>query len=213
MTAKSTVIDRGTTLTGLVEGKGYLEVFGTIEGELIADHVVVRPGGHVIGRCQCRSATVSGSLQGEIDVTALMDIAEDGQVAGKVRYGTLQLARGGILDANVSNVPPTVVGDRQIEVARGASVAITTRDLSAVDPDDGAADIRFAISGEQNGWIALEGARDARIVAFTKADLQAGRVRFIHDGAQTQAAAFSVVAQDASGGTSGTPVTIDVVVE
>ncbi|MEL7543705.1 MAG: cadherin-like domain-containing protein, partial [Pseudomonadota bacterium] len=179
---------------------------------LIADHVVVRPGGHVIGRCKCRSVTVSGLLQGEIDVTALMDILEEGQVAGKVRYGTLQLARGGVLDANVSNVPPTITGDRQIEVARGASVAITTRDLSAVDPDDSASDVRFAISGERNGWVALDGARDARIVAFTKADLQAGRVRFIHDGAQTAAAAFSVVAEDAGGGTSGAPVTIDVVV-
>ncbi|MEL6288098.1 MAG: polymer-forming cytoskeletal protein [Pseudomonadota bacterium] len=209
-----TIIDAETTLTGRIEGFGLLEVRGTVEGDVAVDQLLVTPGGTVVGQTICREATISGTLQGEVTVSGLLDIGATGVVAGSVTYGTLQLSRGGDLDARVRNIPPTIVGDLEVEVARGAAVTITTEDLSALDPDDAAEDVRFRVARVDAGFIALADAPQTRIDTFSKADLQSRRVRFVHDGAAPgltgAKAGFLVAASDASGGTSGAPVRVAV---
>ena len=83
-------------------------------------------------------------------------------------------------------------------------MTVTLEDLNAVDPDDDAKDLTFAVSRATNGFITLSGAPVAAgRPSFTQADLQSGRVLFKHDGTDTKMASFDVVVADHAGATSG----------
>ena len=89
---------------------------------------------------------------------------------------------------------------------------VTLQDLNALDPDDASKDLKFTISNARNGYVALSTAPRRSVTAFTQADLEAGRVAFVHDGRSTNLASFDIVVADRSGGTSGTPQTVKVAV-
>lgn len=208
-----TIIDAATTLTGQIEGGELIEVYGKLEGELAATHVIVHHGGSIIGTVNAKNAHIHGVMQGEVTVSDLMDIGPTGAVSGKVTYGALAMAQGGELEASVHNVPPTLTGDLDLSVVRGRSVAITTKDLNAVDPDDAASDLTFSISNAANGWLARTSETTKPIQSFTKADLLANRIAFVHDGAAAATAGFAVKVTDAQGATSGRPAHIQITVQ
>jgi hypothetical protein len=141
-------------------------------------------------------------------VTNLIAIGSQGRVTGRVRYGKLALAEGGELSAEVRNIPPQVSGDFQVAVRQGRSVRITLEDISAVDPDDTAQTLSFSVSRPVNGYIALSDAPSAPVERFSQADLEAGRVLFVHRGNDASPASFDVVVSDKAGATSGAPRTV-----
>ena len=108
------------------------------------------------------------------------------------------------------NVPPTIAGDLDLTVAKGRSVTVTPEDLHAVDPDDEATDLTFTVSKATNGFVTLSEGPARPVITFTQADLQRGRVLFMHDGTDTKTASFDVVVADHAGATSGAPQTVKV---
>jgi cytoskeletal protein CcmA (bactofilin family) len=208
------IVTEDTVIRGVVELRNcrQLEVFGYLEGDVAAKSVLVHPNGRLFGKVKSDNAEIHGTLQGEVVVKHLIDIRSSGNVSGNIRYGKLALEVGGNLSAEVHNVPPSLAGDMQIEVARGGSVPITLQDLNALDPDDNARDLRFAISNARNGYLALASAPRRSVTSFTQADLETGQVSFVHDGRGTGPAGFDIVVADRSGGTSGAPQTVRVAV-
>jgi hypothetical protein len=61
-------------------------------------------------------------------------------------------------------------------------------------------------------WRALGFPETGNAVAFTQADLEAGRITFTHDGTNTSVAGFDVVVADHTGATSGAPQSVTVTV-
>jgi cytoskeletal protein CcmA (bactofilin family) len=206
------VITEDTVIRGVRELRNcrQLEVFGYLEGDVAAKSVLVHKNGRLFGKLKSDNAEIHGTLQGEVVVKNLIDIRSSGNVSGNVRYGKLALEVGGNLSAEVRNVPPTLAGDMQIEVSRGGSVLITLQDLSALDPDDSAQDLRFTVSNVRSGYVALASAPRRSVTSFTQADLEAGQVAFVHDGRSTSPASFDIIVADRSGGTSGAPQTMKV---
>jgi len=198
------VVTEDTVIRGVGEMRNcrQLEVFGYMEGDVAAKSVLVHKSGRLFGKVKSDNAEIHGTLQGEVVVKHLIDIRSSGNVSGNIKYGKLALEVGGNLSAEMRNVPPSIGGDLQLEVARGRSVPITLHDLNALDPDDLAKDLKFTISNARNGFVALSGAPRKSVTAFTQADLEAGRVAFTHDGRGTDLAGFDIVVADRSGGTS-----------
>jgi hypothetical protein len=91
-------------------------------------------------------------------------------------------------------------------------VPITLQDLNALDPDDNARDLRFAISNARNGYIALANSPRKAVSGFSQADLETGQVAFVHNGRGAEPGSFDVVVADRSGGSSGAPQTVRVAV-
>jgi hypothetical protein len=89
-------------------------------------------------------------------------------------------------------------------------VQVTLEDLNAVDPDDDAKDLTFTVSRATNGFVTLSGTPARPVARFTQADLQSGRVLFMHDGTNTKMASFDVVVADHAGASSGAPQTVKV---
>jgi len=189
-----------------------LEIYGYVEGEVIAGTVRIHPSGKCYGTMQSQSAEVHGELQGNVTVKNLIDIKSSGSVSGNVQYGKLALEAGGNLSAEVRNVPPALSGDLDLTVDKGRAVAITVQDLTALDPDDAAKDLVFTVSNARNGFVTLSGAPAKPVSRFTQSDLEGGRVLFRHDGTNTAAAGFSIVVADHSGATSGAAQTVKVAV-
>lgn len=205
-------INADTVLRGEISNGGRIEICGYVDGTVIGEHLVVQPGGRCHGTIKVQSAEIQGTLQGDIAVRQLMNVRSTGSVSGKVQYGRLSMDLGGDLSAEMRNIPPTIGGDLDLAVAKGRSVRITLQDLNALDPDDKADDLTFAVSGARNGRVTLSDEPDHAVDTFTQADLEKGSVMFKHDGTEGVDASFDVVVADKAGATSGAAQTVKVAV-
>jgi chondroitin sulfate proteoglycan 4 len=66
------------------------------------------------------------------------------------------------------------------------------------------------VTNPRNGFISLAGQAGSPVAHFTQADIEAGRVMFVHDGGDSAAASFDVIVADDSGATSGASQTVHV---
>lgn len=208
------IVTEDTVIRGVREMRNcrQLEVHGYVEGDVSAGNVLVHKTGRLFGTVKTDTAEIHGTMQGDVVVRHLIDIRSSGTVSGNVKYGRLALEMGGNLSAEMRNVPPSVGGDLQLEVSKGHSVPITLQDLTALDPDDAARDLRFTVTKANHGFVVLSSAPKRAISTFTQADLEAGRVAFMHDGANGGAASFDIVVADHTGATSGAAKTVTVAV-
>jgi cytoskeletal protein CcmA (bactofilin family) len=197
---------------GEVRSSKAVLVLGLIDGLIAASHVVVRKGGRVHGTLIADSAEIEGEVQGNILVRTLMRIGSTGSVRGDIRYGSIAIAEGAELSADLRNVPPAIAGDLNLAVKRGKSVRITTDDLTAIDPDSTVDSLKFAVPKALNGFVAFDGSEKKPVVRFTQADLLANRMVFVHDGSIGASASFDVTVTDQAGATSGPPQTVRVAV-
>ncbi|MGV3551065.1 putative Ig domain-containing protein, partial [Rhizobium sp.] len=94
---------------------------------------------------------------------------------------------GGVNDA------PVLTGTLSSRVTEGASHVLTLSELGYTDPDNGADDVTFTVSGLVNGTVMVNG---TAATSFTGAELAAGQVAFLHDGSETAVAGFNVSVED-----------------
>jgi cytoskeletal protein CcmA (bactofilin family) len=96
-----TVIGRGTVIEGTVRVSGRVQVDGEIEGSLIAEgHVSVGPSGSIVGEVVADQLAVGGRVEGKVTVREHLHIAPGGSTRGELRYGSLQVDRGGVIDGS-----------------------------------------------------------------------------------------------------------------
>ncbi len=207
--AREAIIQEDTVIKGKIRNCRQMEIRGYFEGELAAEEVNVHQGGTFYGTLKSDRADVAGSVQGEVFVKNLISIRSSGSVNGQVRYGQLAMEMGADLSAELRNVPPRLEGDLDITVKRGKSVVVTTEDVTAVDPDDTPDHLVYTVSNPINGFVALSSDKGTAVSHFTQADIEAGRVLFVHNG-PGQTANFDVMVADDSGGTSGRAQTVTV---
>lgn len=206
------IVSADAVVTASIRNCRRLDVYGYVDGDIIAESVIVHKDGQVFGSIRAGEAEVLGRVQGDVTVKNLIAIRSSGTVTGNVRYGRLTLEAGGELSAEVRNVPPRLVGDFSVQVPRGGSVAVTTLDVAAVDPDNAAAELVFTVSNEKGGYLARPDAKSERIETFTLADLDRRSVCFVHDGSAAAMGSFDVVVADSTGAQSGAPRKVDVTV-
>lgn len=209
---RSAVISDDLIIKGDIRNGGKIEVRGLIEGTVSAEHLVVHPGGRVLGTLKVDNADINGLFEGNAAIKQLISIGSSGIVRGDVRYGKLAMVAGGELTAEVRNVPPEVAGDFNLVVRRGRTVTVTIADISAYDPDDKASDLTFAVGRPVNGFIARASAPGTPVDRFTQAELTAGGILFVHDGNGPGDASFEVVVTDRAGASSGAPRAVQVAV-
>ena len=207
------VVMAHTSISGKISNCGVLEVHGYIDGIIQAERIIVRETGKLYGTIEAGEVEVHGETQGDIKVAHLIQIGRTGSVAGNVQYGQLAMEPGGDLSADLHNIPPVITGDLDVTVRRGQSVRITPVDLSALDPDDSATDLKFTVSKPTAGFIARSAALTVPLNTFTQSELQSGNVIFVHDGSAGHKASFDVVVVDSKGATSGRPHTVNVNVQ
>ena len=112
------------------------------------------------------------------------------------------------------NQPPGITGDLGITVDEGGTVTVTTNDLDETDPDDDGFDLVYTITDQpDNGQLELTTNPGVAITSFTQADLDAGRVVYVHDGSETTTDSYEVsLADGGEDGSTPATATIDVTI-
>jgi cytoskeletal protein CcmA (bactofilin family) len=210
---RRTVIQKDTIIKGEIKNCRQIDIYGYVEGKLAAESVLIHQDGTFYGTLKTDSAEIQGSLQGDVFVNRLINIRSSGSVNGNIQYGSLAMEMGANLSAHLRNVPPRIAGDLDLTVGRGQAVGVTTEDLTAIDPDDVAADLIYMVSNAVNGHVAMATSRKTPAITFTQSDIEGNRIIFVHDGSPTDTASFDIVVKDASGATSGKAQTVKVSVK
>ena len=91
----SLTIGSGVTAKGVLHVPGKATVYGTIEGELTADEVLVGSTGKVQGKLKARRVDVLGQLGQTIDCQESLVIRQTGKVTGKLEYSEIEIEKGG----------------------------------------------------------------------------------------------------------------------
>jgi cytoskeletal protein CcmA (bactofilin family) len=96
------VVGVGIELKGEIKGCKRLEVDGDLEAAVAAsEHLVVGTEGAFRGTCEVETAEIAGNFDGTLSVRGRLLVRGTGTVKGDIRFGELEIERGGQLSGNV----------------------------------------------------------------------------------------------------------------
>jgi hypothetical protein len=102
------------------------------------------------------------------------------------------------------NDAPTLSNNNGLTLNEGSVATITNTTLSVSDPDNSTAQLVYTIIGlPAHGQVELGSNAGVAITSFTQADLEAGTVRYRHDGSDTTSDSLSFTVSDGAGGSIG----------
>jgi cytoskeletal protein CcmA (bactofilin family) len=100
---KRLIVGRGIRLSGEITACDRLVVEGLVEVILNETRALeIGRTGRFIGGCEVEEAEVSGVFEGDLTVRGRLLLRASGEITGKVRYGELEIERGGRISGNVS---------------------------------------------------------------------------------------------------------------
>jgi cytoskeletal protein CcmA (bactofilin family) len=124
------VVGKGASMTGEITNCSRVEIAGELEGNILAQSVVIRAGGRVNGTVCAEEAEVSGTIEGQLLVERHLDIGSTGMIIGELSYGSIEIAPGG-----------RIAGSIQLQAQHLSALAERTRALTVLKPsvakDDG----------------------------------------------------------------------------
>jgi cytoskeletal protein CcmA (bactofilin family) len=105
--SKRLIVGQGIRLSGEITACDRLVVEGTVEVTLNETRAVeITETGRFTGGCEVEEAEISGVYEGELTVRNRLLIRSTGRVKGTVRYGEIEVERGGRLSGSVSMLEP-----------------------------------------------------------------------------------------------------------
>ncbi len=105
--SKKLVVGREITLSGAISACEILVVEGCVEASITdCREIEVADGGTFKGEAAIELAEIKGSFVGTLIARELLLIRATGRVAGKVRFGRLEVERGGRIEGDVATYVP-----------------------------------------------------------------------------------------------------------
>jgi cytoskeletal protein CcmA (bactofilin family) len=103
MTGTPSVLAGGGRLVGDIETPGALMVGGFVQGDgRVEGELVLGAAAHWQGEVHAHSAVIAGTITGAIWVEEKIEIAASGQIRGNVSARRIAMARGAIIDGQVT---------------------------------------------------------------------------------------------------------------
>ena len=94
----------GIELKGEISNCAALIVEGNVDATLDGEALEIAQRGVFNGTARVDTADVQGQFEGDLTVSGLLRIENGGSVAGKVRYGRIEVVAGGELSGEISKV-------------------------------------------------------------------------------------------------------------
>lgn len=124
---RSLVVGREIELRGAVKSCERLIVEGRVEGEVSETEALeIGPEGFFSGTAEVERCTIAGRLEGELTVTGLLRLESGAVLQGKLRYGELEIARGGRMAGDIDEV--------QASAGRGDAAAGKAESAKSAEP-------------------------------------------------------------------------------
>jgi len=95
------IIGRDIELKGEITTCDELVVDGNLDASVVARHLKISSDGAVVGRFEVRSADIDGRFSGDLIVKENLSVRAGGRVEGHIRYGTIEVALGGIVKGDL----------------------------------------------------------------------------------------------------------------
>jgi cytoskeletal protein CcmA (bactofilin family) len=114
---KRLIVGRDIVLTGEIKACDRLVVEGRVEAALSDIRTVeITPSGVLKGAAQVESADVAGSYEGDLTVQRGLRIRSTGRVHGHIRYGSIEIERGGRISGQVEALAsePAVISTPEV---------------------------------------------------------------------------------------------------
>jgi cytoskeletal protein CcmA (bactofilin family) len=98
-------VGKGVRLSGEVGNCRRLVIQGELSASQVkAAHLEVREGGRLKGRAEAGRVDLEGSFEGDLRVEGLLAIGPRGRAQGSLRYGDIEITRGGRLAGDLEEL-------------------------------------------------------------------------------------------------------------
>lgn len=95
-----TLIGKEVVLQGILKAKGTLRIDGKIEGNIVADNIIIGEGAEVTGDINCGSIVIGGKVIGNITSSVSIELLKSAQLIGDIKTPQLAVAQGSIFEGN-----------------------------------------------------------------------------------------------------------------
>ena len=134
-TGAKLIVGRSIQLRGEIAACDVLVVEGQVEASMASRVIEIAEGGVFKGTAEVETAEIRGRFDGNLTASKVLRIYATGEVRGRVRYGSLEVATGGEIAGDIGIVGTPEVTSKPIKVAAGTEVHGTQ-----ADPDDNSAE-------------------------------------------------------------------------
>jgi cytoskeletal protein CcmA (bactofilin family) len=112
------IIGREIALSGEITACDWLIVEGRVEANLMnCRDLDIAESGEFKGSASIEDAEISGRFEGNLVVRKLLLIKAGGRVSGTIRYGEIEIERGGQISGDIQAQPSSEPGDITADVA------------------------------------------------------------------------------------------------
>ena len=119
----ATLVSKGTTINGKIEGASEVIVEGAVEGEIILDStLVIAAEGKVTGDVRAASVRIGGRLQGNVQAVDRVELLTSGSIEGDVTAPRVAIAEGAFCKGRIE-MNPDKASKASTSVAASASDA------------------------------------------------------------------------------------------
>jgi cytoskeletal protein CcmA (bactofilin family) len=95
------LISNGTDITGDIRSNGDIRIDGSLKGNLSTKgKVVIGPTGKINGEVACKNSEVSGTIDGKIVVTQLLNLKASSKILGDIVTAKLAIEPGARFTGN-----------------------------------------------------------------------------------------------------------------
>lgn len=117
---KRLIVGKGIVLKGEISACDRLVVEGSVEASLTDSNVVViAEGGEYKGSANINEADIAGKFEGVLTARNRLIVRATGHVNGEVRYGELEVERGGRVSGDVQVADVAEAGGTEIKAGQG----------------------------------------------------------------------------------------------
>ena len=100
---KESVLAADLTIEGKIEGSGHIRIAGSFKGDVnVQGNLTIEQGARLTGQVRASTVVVAGTLQGNIEAAARVELLESGIVEGDVKAGSLTVAAGSRMRGQVA---------------------------------------------------------------------------------------------------------------
>lgn len=95
------ILGKDIIITGDIKTEGDVQIDGQLDGNIIANHVMIGEQGAINGKISAAKATIRGKITGKIDA-ASVELAETANVQADIIQDHLVIANGAFFDGKCS---------------------------------------------------------------------------------------------------------------
>ncbi|MEP6343382.1 MAG: polymer-forming cytoskeletal protein [Maricaulaceae bacterium] len=100
------ILGKDIVITGDIKTDGDVQIDGRIEGNIIANHVMIGEHGAVNGKISAVKATIQGKVTGKIDASTV-ELSETANVQADIIQDHIVIANGAFLDGKCTRKSST----------------------------------------------------------------------------------------------------------